>query len=270
MTEILLGCQDWRHSEWVGSFYPSNTRDPDMLRWYAAGFNTVEVSDTFRGIPPEPLVREWRDAVPGGFVFALKVPQQVTHERRFVGADGILRRFLDRVTVLGDRLGPLLLTMSPGFTATNEARAAVISFISSLPQGFKWAIEFRHADWLKSDMVQALSARRVATALVEGRWIRRSRMLELARAPTADFAYVRWSDPPRGSLARADNVVDHDEVWSSWTEILRRVGALVGTIYGYFGNRFSGNAPHDVKDFYRSTCGAAGEVQNWRRRAETD
>ncbi len=268
MTEILLGCQGWRHSEWVGSFYPSDTRDRDMLRRYAARFNTVEVNDTFRGIPPEPLMREWRDAVPSGFVFALKVPQQVTHERRFVGADDILRRFLDRVAVLGDRLGPLLLTLSPGFIATDETRAAVSSFVSSLPEGFRWAVEFRHANWLNSDMVEVLCARRVSTVLVESRWIRRSRMLELARAPTADFAYVRWSDPPRVAMALAEDAVDHDDVWSSWTEIVRKVGALVGTVYGYFGNRFSGNAPHDVRDFYRSTYGPAGEFQNSRHRAD--
>jgi uncharacterized protein YecE (DUF72 family) len=247
-ASVLLGCQGWQYSEWVGPLYQDDLDSSEMLRVYAEEFDTVEVGDTFRGIPPLSLIRTWRDAVPEGFRFAFKVPQQVSHERRFSGTERLLDRFTRHVSVVGRRLGPLLICMSPGFSPTQETRATFVRFIASLPRGFQWAVEFRRHDWILPDVVEALERRGVALVLVEGRWLAPARVMDLAVIPTASFTYVRWNDTSR---RRGDDhgAAQSETARSDWLGVLRDVSGSVEEVYGYFNNRFTGHAPDDVRGF---------------------
>ena len=110
-----LGTQGWNHPAWVGPFYPPSTRARHMLRMYARAFGTVEVDSTFYAIPAEVIVHSWLESVPEGFLFSLKVPQEITHERRLVAVEALLHRFCARASVLGAALGPLLVQLSPAF-----------------------------------------------------------------------------------------------------------------------------------------------------------
>jgi len=246
-AEILLGTQGWNYESWMPSFYPHGTKPSGMLDVYARAFGTVEVDSTAYGIPSDPAVRGWRTRVPPGFVFALKVPQAITHERRLKDTTPLLRRFLDRVAQLDDLLGPLLVQLSPGFRATEGNRAVLRDFVGALPTEYRWAIEFRHPGWMSAATFELLKSRNVATVLVDGRWIRREFMAELAIEPTADFSYVRWmgtsrnlTDFSRPLLHRAD-----DFAW--WSEVISTLAERVQTVYGYASNTYDGHAPHSVR-----------------------
>ncbi|HEX4936902.1 MAG TPA: DUF72 domain-containing protein, partial [Gemmatimonadaceae bacterium] len=104
-----IGTQGWNYDAWVGPFYPTGTRPADFLSVYARAFDTVEVDSTFYAIPPAKTFRSWRSRVAHrpGFVFALKLPQEITHERRFRGnAADVAAEFFDRARELGPALGP--------------------------------------------------------------------------------------------------------------------------------------------------------------------
>ncbi len=238
---VLLGCQGWNQPAWVDSSHPHDATEIEMLRNYATDFPTVEVADTFAGIPPTPLLESWRDAVPDGFQFALKVPQQITHEHRFVEAGQLLERFLERVVVLGDKLGPLLLAMPTGFKPTNDAVRTMKSFVHSLPAGFKWAMECRRPDWLTKELFSLLSRRNVTLVLSDDRWVRRSVMLNLASEPTADFSYVRWNARhPRGPNGRPDASVPQPTL-SRWSPAISELRSRVSTVFGYVSRGFGGD-----------------------------
>ena len=83
---LRLGTQGWNYPAWVGPFYPDGTRTTEFLRTYARAFGAVEVDSTFYAIPPASTVRGWAARTPDAFTFALKLPQEITHERRFVDA----------------------------------------------------------------------------------------------------------------------------------------------------------------------------------------
>ena len=173
-ANVLLGTQGWNYPAWVGPFYPVGTRSPDMLGIYARAFDTVEIDSTFYAIPAEPVVAAWRDRVSEGFLFSLKIPQQVTHEQRLVDAEPVLARFLSRAEILGDRLGPLLLQLSPEFKPNADTRRDLRGFVEGLSDQFRWAIEFRHSQWLNNETLDLLRRHNVALTLVDGRWIRRA------------------------------------------------------------------------------------------------
>ena len=251
MAEVILGTQGWVHPSWVGSFYPAGTQPGDMLSHYSRLFDTVEIESTFYEMPGDPLVRDWRDAVPDGFVFSARVPNRITHELRLVDVSRVLGKFLRRMELLGDKLGPLVLQLPPNLPVNETNWARLQNFVLSLPEDFKWVVEFRNESWFTEEVLQILSHRNVALALVDGQWIRPVLVADAAKRPTADFLYVRW-------LGLGEPLLDHSHVQteraqdiSRWAGILWPMVSHVCKLYGYFSNNFEGHAPHSVRVFQR-------------------
>jgi len=245
MGQILFGTQGWNYDSWVGSFFPKATRPADYLRVYARAFRTVEVDSTFYAIPPARTVEHWAQRVPDRFVFAFKMPQEITHERRLEDASDVLDAFAARLRLLGPKLGPVLIQLGPGFGP--RRRAALEHFLPRLPRDIRFAVEFRRHGWIVPSVLRMLSDHGVALALVDGRWIPRETVLALAETPTADFAYVRWMGPDRKIEDFSRVVVDRDHELGEWTPRLAALAARVATVYGYFNNHFQGHSPASAR-----------------------
>lgn len=250
-AKCLLGIQGWQHPEWIGGWYPQSIESTAMLGKYAQRFPTVEVDDTFYGIPPEPVVRRWRDDVPAGFSFALKAPQQVTHEQRFAGPGGLLKRFLERVSILEDKLGPVLFLAPIGFEPNDVNRDALGRFVNKLPSGFSWALELRHDGWFTQEIFDLFRSKNVAMVVGENRWVDRSSTLKLTYNPTADFAYIRWANRTRTNRS-AERSENKDHVSTNWGKTLEELSSLVSTVYGYFNINAYGNGLRSVEELQRT------------------
>ncbi len=246
---ILLGTQGWKVRAWVGPFYPHGTKAGQMLEVYSRAFPSVEVGSSAFAIPAGPVVEDWSAQVPSDFRFALKVPQQVTHERQLTDTERIVRRFLDRVSLLGERLGPLLVQLSPSFRPTEENQAVLEAFCASLSSDYRWAIEFRHPGWMTGATLDRLRAHKVATALTDARWMPRDMMPELALEPTADFAYLRWEGTGRRLTDFSKVQLEKDRELALWEQVVATLAGRVSTIFGYFDDQFQGHAPHSARSF---------------------
>ena len=251
IADIKVGIQGWDHPEWVGRSYPTNISSSEWLIQYARRFPTVEINDTFYGLPPEPAVRRWRDSVQSGFVFAPKAPQQITHEQRFATGGGLLKRFLDRVSLLEDKLGPILLVAPPGFLPDDDSKAVLRRFVEQLPSDFSWALELKHIGWYTDEVHDLLAHRNVATVTGESRWVRRPSMLKLTERPTAKFAYVRWNNLVE-EKSRSVHPDIAENVAAIWEESLVRLCGLVSHVYGYFHVRANGDGLRSAKDLQYS------------------
>ena len=73
------GTCSWSAPSWVGSFYPTGTRQADFLSFYATRFSTVEADVTYYRIPDAALVRGWERRTPEGFVLCAKFPRSIVH-----------------------------------------------------------------------------------------------------------------------------------------------------------------------------------------------
>lgn len=249
--EVLLGTQGWRCGAWVGPFYPHGTQTRQMLSLYARAFRTVEVDSSAYAVPAAPVVQEWKAQVPADFKFALRVPQEITHERRLQDTDRVLRRFLDRISLLEDHTGPLLLQMPAGFRPSEANVELLRPFLAGLPSGFQWAVEFRHVGWMAPAMSELLRGFGVALVLTESRWLPRKMMPELALEPTAEFGYIRWE----GSGGRFKDFsrpqAEREAEFTLWAQVVRTLLERVSVVYGYFSDHFQGHAPHSVREFQR-------------------
>lgn len=243
---LHIGTQGWNYSAWAGSFYPDGTRAADYLSTYARAFDTVEVDSTFYAVPPVATVRGWFDRTPHNFVFALKFPQSVTHEARLRDVDGTTETFFERVRELGHKLGPILVQLGPDFGP--EELPALVDFVPRLPSDVRVAMEFRARGWMTPGVLAFLRDYGVAVALVDGSWIPRRWMLELADRPTATFHYIRWMGPNRNLVDHSRIQVDRSRELAKWSEAVERVPSTITDIYGYTSNYFAGHAPRSARD----------------------
>lgn len=248
MTDVLLGTQGWRHTAWLGSFYPAAMPPDEMLARYAAAFPTVEVTDSALALPRELVLREWGAAVPSDFRFAFTAPLPLTHEHRLAGGAELLHEFSARLACLGERLGPIRIPLSAAFRPDPDARRRLAAFLAALPEDRRWALEFRDRRWLDGATLGLLRSHGVAAVLSDSRWLPRARVLDLVEQPTADFAYFRWSG--RGPSRRAAAATDGD--LRPWERAVRRLAGRVDLVFGYFGEQFGGHAPSSARALIRS------------------
>jgi uncharacterized protein YecE (DUF72 family) len=187
-------------------------------------------------------VDKWREIVPEGFLFAAKVPQEVTHDLNLVGAEDETDAFLRTMAGLGDRLGPLLLQLPPSFTV--EGMGVLEDFLKRLPEGFRYAVEVRHRSWLGSDLPEMLRERGAALALID--YPRMPRMQEV----TTDFSYIRWlgdrREFPEGHTHLKKN---RDDDLSWWSDLVDRFLEEDRTVFAYANNHYQNHSPSTLARF---------------------
>ena len=146
---LYLGTSGWSYADWEGTLYPEGLPAGSRLAEYAKHYATVEIDSTFYGTPRRSTVEKWREVAPEGFLFAAKVPQEITHEKNLVDCEALTENFVRTMELLGDRLGPLLLQLPPSFAV--EGMGVLEDFLAGLPGGFRYAVEVRHRSWLGPD-----------------------------------------------------------------------------------------------------------------------
>ena len=239
---LYLGTSGWSYADWEGTLYPEGLPPGARLAEYAKHYATVEIDSTFYGTPRRSTVEKWRETVPEGFLFAAKFPQRVTHEENLFGSEEPTMDFVRTMSLLGDRLGPLLLQLPPSFTV--EGMGVLEDFLSTLPQGPRYAVEVRHRSWLGSDLPALLREHGVALTLID--YPRMPRMQEA----TTDFSYIRWlgnrREFPEGHTHLKKN---RDEDLSWWSDLVDRFLEEGKTIFAYANNHYQNHSPSTLARF---------------------
>jgi uncharacterized protein YecE (DUF72 family) len=250
--KLKIGCQGWNYADWVTKpggetvFYPRGTKSNEMLDVYARAFETIEVDSTFYAIPAVATLENWYKKTPKNFSFALKLPREITHSHalREKGIE-ILQEFCERVLILQEKLGPVLIQLPPQFDASGENIRALLEFLPNLPETIRFTIEFRSRDWLKGETLVILKKYHVALCLTEGSWIPRGSIFEAAKTNTADFAYVRFMG--ERDLTKFDEVQREENAnLKLWHEVLAEIS---GSKFVYFSNFYEGFAPASANKF---------------------
>ena len=107
-AQIRLGTSAFTAAGWPGAFYPKGMKSADYLAYYSTRFDTIEVDSTFYRCPTMKAVNNWALQTPPGFIFSLKVPRTITHEKVLVECDKEFEEFVDTAHVLDEKLGPIV------------------------------------------------------------------------------------------------------------------------------------------------------------------
>jgi len=244
--EIRLGTCGWSFRDWKGTFYPSGTKDE--LAYYASKFEAVEIDSTWYRTPSATTVDAWHRRTPEGFLFCPKLPGEITHEKMLEGTEDLVARFIDVISRLGDNLGPILVQLHPSFG--HDQLPKLGAFLSRLPVGFRYAVEFRHRSWAdQSDALELLRSLNIGLAMAHHPWYAR------IREATTDFAYLRLLGrrdvfPDFGRIHRSQ-----EEALSEWARFLNSFPSQVTRSFVFVNNQFEGHSPATVQRL-RTTLGS--------------
>jgi uncharacterized protein YecE (DUF72 family) len=246
---IRIGTQGWNYDAWVGPFYPVGTRAVDYLSIYARAFDTVEVDSTFYAVPAAKTVRGWHDRTPDNFTFALKLPQEITHERRLRDAEDVAALFYDRARELREKLGIVLIQLGPDFGPVELP--ALAKMLPTLPRDIRFSVEFRHRGWITDGVLALLAEHGVGVTLTDARWLPRKQMLALANRTSTDFLYVRWMGANRDIVDYSRIQIDRTAELEQWAGVLWPLVQKRVAVYGYINNHFAGHSPQSARELQR-------------------
>jgi uncharacterized protein YecE (DUF72 family) len=258
IPNLRLGTSSWSCEDWVGVFYPPGTAPADFLSVYAQHFDTVEVDSTYYRIPSESMVRNWRARTPPGFTFAAKFPQVITHEKVLRDCGEDVTTFLRTMSLLEDRLGPLLLQFpyfnKKAFASAEDFVACLARFLEELPGGFRYALEVRNKWWVNARLLDLLREKRIALALIDHPWMHPiSQLAKKLDLVTADFVYVRWLGDRMGIEEKTQHwdrlIIDREEEMNTWIPIIRQILSRGIQVIGYFNNHYAGFGPGSIEVF---------------------
>jgi uncharacterized protein YecE (DUF72 family) len=242
VKKIYVGTSGWSYKDWVGNFYPAIIKQSNYLEYYSRSFNTVEIDSTFYGVPRKATIANWYRMVPDDFKFSSKFPQEITHESGLSGAEDLLKAYLDTMSGLKEKLGPLLLQFPYSFKP--EMSENLAKFIQLLPKGFTFIVEIRNKKWLNERFYDMLRKDSIGLALLDHPWMPK---VEIATSRTLYVRFLgdRKAIPDDFTAERVDRRQDLD----GWERLIRTLEEKVDDFYGYFNNHYSGHSPTTANRF---------------------
>jgi len=222
---LYLGCPIWSFKGWVGNFYPKGTKPSEFLREYARRLTTIEGNTTFYAVPAQKTIEQWVSEMPETFRFCPKIPKAISHEGKLMDYADRARGFVDVMTKLGTRLGPMFLQLPPRYSP--KLFGDLQAFLSAWKKDVRLAVEVRHLDWFESphdeSLDQLLKDHNMARVTIDTRPIRelagdaslagssyeslleaRERKPDVPVVPkrTSDFIFVRYIGHPQMEVNR--------------------------------------------------------------------
>jgi uncharacterized protein YecE (DUF72 family) len=233
MGRTLVGTSGWSYASWRGQFFPADLPARQELDYYASRFATAELNGVFYRTPSLEVVERWRSQTGDGFIFAWKASKFITHWKRLSeNCVNSLALIEERLSVLGEKAGPVLFQLPPNFTMDMERLGGFLKLLASRR---RYAFEFRHPGWYAPSVFRLLTDHNIALCISDH---------HDAPAPwerTADFVYVRGHGPGGRYRGRYSSAA-----LSGWRQSIlpwRRDGC---DIYVYFDNDQKSAAPKDA------------------------
>ena len=256
-----MGTSSFTAKGWEGVFYPPGMQPREFLSYYAKRFRAVEIDSTFYGTPRPSTVENWRDRTPADFLFAVKVPQVVTHEKILVGCEPEFDEFVETMSLLGEKLGAMLFQFPKFDKWTLKDSEAFLARLDSFLQritnpALRFAVEIRNKNWLDSGLTDFLRERNVALALTDTTFVSRPwELKEQLDLVTADFGYIRWLGDRKGieetTTTWDKTVVDRTEEMRKWVHLSRSLiqNRKLRHLFLFANNHYAGFAPATVELF---------------------
>jgi uncharacterized protein YecE (DUF72 family) len=253
---IYLGTCAFTASGWSGPFYPKSMKSADYLGFYSERFDTVEIDSTFYACPAPKTVANWHDKTPSDFVFSVKAPQSITHDKVLLDCQEEFATFLETMRLLGNKLGVIVFQF-PHFDKYHvKDRHAftdrLLPFLKTLPRERRFALEIRNRTWLDAGFADMLRTFNVSLVLQDIHTM--PGPAEMPFDPvTADFSYIRLL----GNRKQIETtttvwkkiVEDKSEALSSWVRYCLQVRKRGIQQYVYANNHYEGFGPGTVEKF---------------------
>lgn len=207
-----------------------------MLTYYCRDFSTVEINNSFYHLPSRETLQHWTETTPSGFVFSIKASRYITHMKKLKDPEKSLVNFFERITILGDRLGPILFQLPPHWRYNQER---LTNFLQHLSKDYRYTFEFRDESWLNEQCYEQLSKHKASLCIYE---------LDGYLSPqevTSNFVYIRLHGPGGSYQGNYS-----DEILRGWAQACANWSKQGYDIYCYFDNDEAGYAALNARTLH--------------------
>lgn len=233
MSHIHIGTSGWHYQHWRNTFYPEELASEDWLDYYTQHFHTVEINNSFYQLPEEKTLKQWRGKVPEGFSFTVKASRYITHQKKLKDPQQSLPSLLERIAILGDKLGLILFQLPPRWHCNPERLG---EFLAALPEDYRYVFEFRDRSWFNPEVYELLATHQAAFCIYDLAG-------ELSpKEVTADFIYVRLHGPDDAYQGQYST-----QTLSGWAGAFSTWTSQGKEVYCYFNNDQFGYAARDAR-----------------------
>jgi uncharacterized protein YecE (DUF72 family) len=155
---VRIGTAGWSiPQESTSHFVPQGTH----LERYSQALNCSEINSSFYRPHRHGTWERWAESVPAEFRFSVKAPRAITHEARLNCGLDLLSPFLEQISFLGDKLGPVLVQLPPSLEFDETI---VRKFLSLLRDNYSGDVvwEPRHGSWFEAPVDELLQEFQIA------------------------------------------------------------------------------------------------------------
>jgi uncharacterized protein YecE (DUF72 family) len=217
----------------AGSLLPRRSSHKGPAPYYASQFEAAELNGVFYRTPTVRAVRSWKEQTGKDFIFIWKASKFITHWKR-LSANSVnsLALMEDRLSILGDKVGPILFQLPPNFQADADRLSAFLQMLSSKR---RYSFEFQHPSWYSPRIMRLLSENNISLCISDH---------HDAPAPwrrTADFVYVRAHGPGgryQGHYSK--------NALAAWTKRIKSWKTQGCDVFVFFNNDQKSAAPIDA------------------------
>ncbi len=253
---ILIGTSGFSYKDWVGSFYPQNTGNAEMLEFYAGKFPCVELNFTYYQMPSTRTIEGLVRKVPEDFEFCVKANRMMTHEIDIDEDPGLREKifndFMEALKPMTNRgfLGCILAQFPWSFKKTKSNMEYVLGFkelLSEVPV----VVEFRNAEWITNETFDLLRSHSLGFCAVDEPSL--PGLVPPIAEATSALGYVRfhgrnakkwWKHDTPGE--RYDYLYLEAEL-KEWIPKIRQVADKTEKTYVFFNNCHSGQAAENAR-----------------------
>ena len=234
-SNIHIGTSGWHYQHWAGTFYPDDLDKEGYLDYYSQRLKTVEINNSFYQLPGKDTFEQWRITAPKDFVFSVKASRYITHMKKLKDPEDPVETFLERVSILGDKLGPILFQLPPNWRPNVDR---LRSFLEVLPEGHRYTFEFRDSGWFTNQVYDVLRDHQAAFCFynLAGR--------KSPREINSDhFVYIRLHGPGDAYQGKYDN----NEL-AGWAGAISAWSSQGKAVFCYFDNDQRGYAIRNAQE----------------------
>ena len=274
---LHIGTCSWKFPSWRGIVYSDSPEN--YLGEYAQKFACVEIDQWFwslfgtdKVVLPQPkVVAEYAASVPEGFRFGVKLPNALTltHLHQTVKTEPLvpnphflsvelLHSFLDRLTPLREKLGPMMLQFGylnkQMIASESQFLERFEAFVRQLPAGYTWCVETRNPNYLNGQYFTFLLEHGLAHVFEQGYYM-----------PPVSGVYEKYADQLGETVVLRLHGADRQEIekktgkdWSTISEphdpelndlavVLKDLQKRKKMTWAFVNNHFEGCAPKTIR-----------------------
>ncbi len=243
---IYIGTSGYSYDDWVGSYYPEDLDKKEFLSYYARDFRCTELNFTYYRMPNPWIIERIADKVPSGFLFTVKLNQQMTHEREDLA--GLFEEFTQAVRPLleQEKFGCLLAQFPYSFHNTPENQA----YLRSLPErlgGLPTVVEFRNREWIEDEVFELLRECDLGFCAVDQPRFK-NLIPPIAEVTSKRVAYVRFHGRNYDTWWRHEEAYQrYDYLYSEeelreWVPKIQKMDAEAERVFAFANNHYKGQA----------------------------